>query len=67
MTPSVNTEDLLDAGDVARLLGLSSRTAVSVYRSRYPNFPPPIIDKGYAKLWKREDVEAWARQTGRLK
>ncbi|MGI8753589.1 MAG: helix-turn-helix transcriptional regulator [Acidimicrobiales bacterium] len=63
----MNTEDLLDAGEVAHLLGLSSRTAVSVYRSRYPDFPVPIVDKGYAKLWKRKDIQAWARETGRLK
>jgi predicted DNA-binding transcriptional regulator AlpA len=64
---NVNTADLLDAGEVAQILGLSSANGVSVYRGRYDDFPAPVIEKASGKcvLWRREDVEAWARATGR--
>ncbi|MGI8755317.1 MAG: helix-turn-helix transcriptional regulator [Acidimicrobiales bacterium] len=57
----VNTDDLLDAGDVAALLGLTHRSAVSTYRSRYDDFPEPVMVKGSGKcvLWRRQDVETW--------
>ncbi len=55
----LDTDDLIDAQGVADLLGLASRSAVSVYRSRYANFPPPAVERGGARLWHRDDVEAW--------
>ena len=61
----IDPDDLVDAGDVAVLLGLASRSVVSVYRSRYGNFPPPAIERGQCRLWLRRDIEVWARRTGR--
>jgi predicted DNA-binding transcriptional regulator AlpA len=61
----VDPADLLDATEVAALLGLSRREAVSTYRHRYAGFPAPIIEKSRCVLWLRADVEAWARETGR--
>lgn len=58
--------DLLDATEVAVLLGLTNWRGVSVYRRRYADFPAPIIDKGRCMLWQRSDILAWAHQTGRL-
>jgi hypothetical protein len=64
----VDTDDLIDAAGVADLLGLGHRRAVSTYRGRYPDFPQPVIDMGVGTclLWRRQDVKAWARATGRL-
>lgn len=58
----VDPNDLLDAGEVATLLGLSRREAVSTYRARYEDFPEPLIDKNSGKcmLWLRQDVRRWA-------
>lgn len=58
----VDPSDLLDSNEVAQVLGLSSSTAVSTYRSRYADFPVPVLAKGSGKcvLWLRRDVEAWA-------
>lgn len=53
--------DLLNATEVADVLGLSSRTAIATYRSRYDDFPVPVIQKGTCVLWARVDVEAWQR------
>lgn len=61
MSPAYDPADLIDAQTVAEVLGLASRGAVSVYRSRYDDFPTPVIDmgKGRPMLWLRSDVEAW--------
>jgi predicted DNA-binding transcriptional regulator AlpA len=56
---TVDIEDLLNATEVAALLGLSQRQAISTYRGRYPDFPKPVINKGTCVLWLRADVEAW--------
>ncbi len=63
MTPLVRTEDLIDAYEVAEILGLSNRNGVSVYQSRYPDMPRPVIDRGQGRtrLWVRKDIEKWAK------
>lgn len=65
----IETDDLLNATEVAEVLGLSHRTAVATYRSRYAPtatpFPEPILSKGTCVLWARDHVEAWAKATGR--
>lgn len=61
MAQRVDLNDLLDATEVAELLGLSSRGAVSVYRKRYPDFPAPVLERasGRCQFWHRPDVDAW--------
>ena len=58
----IDPADLLDAGEVAEMLGLSRRQAVSTYRARYSDFPQPIVTKASGKcvLWLRAEIEAWA-------
>jgi len=63
----VDLDDLMSAAEVAVVLGLSNYRSVHVYRSRYSDFPAPVVDKGRCLLWLRADVEAWARAVGRLK
>lgn len=59
----IDPADLLDASEVAELLELSSSRSVSTYRSRYDDFPTPILEKSAGKclLWLRQDIEQWAR------
>jgi hypothetical protein len=61
----IDPNDLIDAAGVAELLGLASRSVVSVYRGRYSDFPPPAVERGQCRLWLRSDIEAWANATGR--
>jgi len=63
MNRRVDPADLLDATEVAAVLGLGSRNSVSVYARRHDDFPRPVVDKadGHTKLWLRADVEAWRR------
>ncbi|WCO66818.1 hypothetical protein PO878_20200 [Iamia majanohamensis] len=67
MAPQVELDDLLDAEQVAEVLGLSSRGAVSVYRRRYSDFPAPVLERssGRCQLWARADVVAWGRSRQR--
>ncbi len=62
MGRQVDLDDLLDADEVAELLGLSSRGAVSVYRRRYEDFPEPALERssGRCQFWITEDIERWA-------
>lgn len=62
VTPKVDTEDLIDANEVAELLGLAHRNAVSLYQRRYPNMPRPVIvrSNGRTLLWQRSAITRWA-------
>lgn len=62
----VEPSDLLNAGEVAAILGLAHREAISTYRRRYPDFPVPTISKGTCVLWMRQEIEAWAAARGRI-
>lgn len=57
--PPIDPEDLIDANEVAELLGLAQRSAVSVYRHRYADFPAPVVEKSRCVLWDRRAIEAW--------
>jgi len=60
----VDLNDLIDALDVAQILGLSQSNSVYLYLTRYPEMPRPVVDRGprRAKLWLRSEVEAWDRK-----
>jgi AcrR family transcriptional regulator/predicted DNA-binding transcriptional regulator AlpA len=60
--PEAPTDDeLIDAAEVARILGLAHRNSVSTYRSRYPDFPRgrPAPGGGRTLLWPRSEITAW--------
>ena len=67
MTPRVDTEDLIDATEVAELLGLSHRNSVSLYQRRYPDMPRPAVQRGggRTKLWLRSEIVRWSEQRTR--
>ncbi len=61
MSPKVNTEDLVGAVEVARILGLSHYNSVTTYLRRYDDFPQPVVDlsESRIRLWLRQDIEKW--------
>ncbi len=68
MLRRVLIDDLIDAHDVAKILGLTHRNTVSQYLHRYPDMPRPVLDlgRGRPSLWLRPDIERWyARQVER--
>jgi len=64
----IRSEDLIDAQGVADLLGLAQRNTISAYQRRYPDMPRPVVNLGpkRTRLWLRPQIEAWARETGRI-
>ena len=62
MGRKVDVDDLLDANQLAEMLGLASSRVVAVYAAR--NLPAPVIDRGStrAKFWVRQDIEHWLSQ-----
>lgn len=61
MGRKVDIDDLIDADQVAKILGLSSSRAVYVYLDRYPDMPRPALDRGRnkARLWLRPEIANW--------
>ena len=59
--PDVCEDELVDAAQVAEMLGLRQRNSVSTYLRRYPGFPRPVVDRGprRARLWRRADIIRW--------
>jgi AcrR family transcriptional regulator len=62
-TTTDDLDALIDAGEVATILGLAHRNSVSTYRSRYRDFPAgrPAPGGGRSRLWTREEILAWHR------
>lgn len=61
MVPKVDTEDLIGAAEVAKLLGLSHHNSVTTYLHRYADFPRPVVDlsESRIRLWLRQDILGW--------
>jgi prophage regulatory protein len=57
--------DLVGAAEIAELLGIT-RTRVNQLVTDDPSFPTPAAELTAGRVWKRSDVEAWARRNGRL-
>jgi hypothetical protein len=57
----VDTDDLIDAAQVARILGLRNRNSTATYLARYPDMPRPVVDykTSQIRLWLRSEVEVW--------
>ncbi|RTL68640.1 MAG: SAM-dependent methyltransferase [Pseudonocardiaceae bacterium] len=54
----------VSAGDIARLGGVS-RAAVSNWRRRHPDFPPPVDGTPASPRYDLADVENWLRRNGK--
>jgi hypothetical protein len=63
----VDLSDLIDANQVAELLGLSHRNSVTTYLHRYESMPRPVLERadGKTRLWLRQEIVKWANDTGR--
>jgi prophage regulatory protein len=55
---------LVGAAEIAAMLGVS-RQRVQQLISR-PDFPKPDAVLAMGKVWRTEDVQAWAKAHGRL-
>jgi len=57
-------EHLMGIAEIAELLGVS-RTRIHQLRSEGA-LPQPCETLAMGPVWLREDIERWARETGRL-
>jgi hypothetical protein len=63
----VRVGDLVGAAEVANRLGLKHTQSVSVLKQRHESFPQAVMQLAKAYVWNWPDIEAWARETGRLR
>jgi prophage regulatory protein len=62
---SNNESHLMGVREVAALLDSSPQRADQL--SNEPDFPAPTAVLASGRIWIRSEVEAWAREKGRLK
>lgn len=60
MGRKVDVDQLVDAPQVAEMLGLSNPNGVSVYQRRYADFPAPAVSRGRCRLWLVGEISSWA-------
>lgn len=56
--------DLIGVTQIGRLFDVSKQRADQL--SRLDGFPKPAATLATGRVWKRADVEKWARKTGRI-
>ena len=57
---------LLSVGDIGKIAGVPSNT-VQHWKYRDPGFPKPVDSPTSGDLYRRGEVVAWLRRTGRMK
>jgi hypothetical protein len=55
--------DLVGVTEIGEMLGVSRQRADQL--AGEPGFPDPIGEIRAGRIWNKEDIEAWARETGR--
>ena len=58
------TVELVSTVEVAELLGLTRQRVDKLSRS--DAFPEPVAALAIGRVWRRDDIVEWAKQTGRL-
>ena len=54
-------QDLVNVPEVAQILGISRQRVHQLIRA-YPDFPEPEAVLAVGRIWKREDIVAWAEE-----
>ena len=60
-------DQLVGAREIAERLGSKRTVYVHDLRRRHPDFPAPVAKLSAGLVWDWEEVEKWARATGRIK
>lgn len=67
MSRKVDPDDLVGTLEIAARLGVSRTQVVHTWRQRHPDFPQPIAVVSRTLVWDWNEVERWAKATGRLR
>lgn len=57
----IEESGLVGLSEIAEMAGVSKQ-AVTNWRSRYPDFPPPVAELRSGPVWGRRDFLAWAEE-----
>jgi prophage regulatory protein len=57
----VSPDEVVGVAEIAKALGVTKRTAIRY--SQRPDFPAPLATLSSGRVWRRDDVEAWAKRT----
>jgi predicted DNA-binding transcriptional regulator AlpA len=60
----VSPEELAGVAEIAEMLGVV-RQYVHRLINEDPTFPEPVAELASGRVWRRRDVEVWARSAGR--
>jgi hypothetical protein len=55
---------IMDRPAIAQLLGISKQAVQSL--DKRGKLPEPVAELAIGRIWLADDIEAWARDTGRL-
>ncbi len=55
--------DLVGLTEIAEMLGISPQRVDQLAATE--SFPEPVAELAAGRVWKRADVEKWAKATGR--
>jgi predicted DNA-binding transcriptional regulator AlpA len=58
-------DELVGVAEIADLFGITRQGVDKLIRTR-DDFPAPIAVITAGRIWEREAVEQWARETGRI-
>jgi len=58
-------DDLMSTVEIAELLGITRQRVDKL--SRTDGFPAPAAELAIGRVWRRDDIETWARATKRLR
>ena len=58
--------DLVGAAEVATMLNISPQRVHQLHAA-VRGFPEPVAVLAAGRIWRRRDIEAWARETGRMR
>ena len=65
MPSKPRTAEILAVAEMAQLLGVSKQRVYQIIDTDEA-FPAPTAELSVGRIWKRVDVETWAKKTGRL-
>jgi hypothetical protein len=63
---TVRIDDLVGTVEIAQRLSVRDHNVVNTWRSRHPDFPPPVVTLRTGRIWSWTEVREWAARTGRL-
>lgn len=59
-------QELMGVSEIAEYLGVSRQRVDALARTK-ADFPAPAASLQAGRVWRRQEVEAWAKSSGRLR